>query len=147
MFLDTNIALIKQYSVRSYDCHVLVSYHEFLECWALSCLMNSYWRREIESIIGLRCRQRNPNPVCIRDRCLTSFLTYGIINCYLLSVGSFIFDILRRITNFSERYLLFLAVVQKWRHDVTINVACELSQPMGKTDFSSTAKNSTNSGS
>ena len=29
--------------------------------------------------------------------------------------------------------------------DVTLNVACELSQPMGKTEFSSIAKNGTNS--
>ena len=66
------------------------------------------------------------------------FLTYDIKNCYLLSVISFIFDILRRITTFSERHSLFFAVV-------TFNVACELSQPMGKTEFSSTAKKRTNS--
>ena len=29
--------------------------------------------------------------------------------------------------------------------DIIFNVACELSQPMGKTEFSSTAKNRTNS--
>ena len=29
--------------------------------------------------------------------------------------------------------------------DVTFSVACELSQPIGKTQFSSTAKNRTNS--
>ena len=35
------------------------------------------------------------------------FLNYDIKNYYLLSVISFIFDILRRITTFSERHSVF----------------------------------------
>ena len=41
------------------------------------------------------------------------FLTFVIKNYYLLSVFSFIFDILRCITTFSERHLVCFAVVQK----------------------------------
>ena len=41
------------------------------------------------------------------------FLTYDINNCYQLSVISFILDILRRITTFSERHSAFFAVVKK----------------------------------
>ena len=46
------------------------------------------------------------------------FLTYmyDIKNYYLLFIISFIFDILRRITTFSERHSVFFVVVQKWRH-------------------------------
>ena len=43
-------------------------------------------------------------------------LTYDIQNYYLAFVISVIFDILRRITTFSERHSLFFMVVQKWRH-------------------------------
>ena len=49
-----------------------------------------------------------------------------------------IIDILRRTTTFSERHSLMKLVP-----DVPFNVACELSQPMGKTKFSSIAKNRT----
>ena len=41
-----------------------------------------------------------------------NFLTCHIKNCYLLSIISFIFDILRRITTFSKRHSVFFAVVQ-----------------------------------
>ena len=43
------------------------------------------------------------------------FLTYmyDIKNYYLLFIISFIFDILRRITTFSERHSVFFVVVQK----------------------------------
>ena len=34
----------------------------------------------------------------------------------LLTGISFIFDILRRITTFSERHTVFFVVMQKWRH-------------------------------
>ena len=44
------------------------------------------------------------------------FFTYDIKICYLSFVISFIFDILRRITTFSERHLVFFMVVQRWRH-------------------------------
>ena len=40
--------------------------------------------------------------VCIGERCLRIFLTYDIKMCYLLSVISFIFDILRRLTTFAN---------------------------------------------
>ena len=67
------------------------------------------------------------------------FLTYDIKNYYLSSVISFIFDILHRIMTFSERHSVFFMMVQ------VMVLACELSQPMGRTDFSSTAKTRTNS--
>ena len=54
--------------------------------------------------------------VCIGDRCFIIFLTYDIKDSYSLPDILFIFDILRRITNFSERHSLFFAVGQKWRH-------------------------------
>ena len=59
---------------------------------------------------------------------------------YLLFVIFFIFDILRRTATFSKRRLVFFVVFFCGG-----NIACELSQPMGKTEFSSTAKNGTNS--
>ena len=83
------------------------------------------------------------------DQCLIIFVTYHIKNCFLLSVISFIFDILRHITTFSNSHSVFFVVMQNdiipeiWSSDITFNVACELSQPMGKTEFSSTAKNRT----
>ena len=81
------------------------------------------------------------------------FLFTYDINCFhLLLVISFIFDILRRITTFSVHHSVIFVVVQKYdvnseieRSDLTFHVACELSQPMGKTEFSSTAKNRINS--
>ena len=66
-------------------------------------------------------------------------------NCYLLSLIVFIFDILR-ITIFSERHSVFLAMVQNdvtteiYSSEVIFNVTCELSNPMGRTEFSSMAK-------
>ena len=70
-----------------------------------------------------------------------SYLKYEIQNCHIVSAIAFIFDILRRITTFSERH----SVVCCWckndvtseiqSSDVTFNVACELSQPMGKTEL------------
>ena len=65
---------------------------------------------------------------------------------YLSFVISFNFDILRRITTFSVFIgWCKMTSLLKLSSDVTFNVACELSQPMGKTEFSSTAKNRTNS--
>ena len=77
------------------------------------------------------------------------FLAYDYY--YLSFVIYFKIDILCRITTYSDRYSVF-----SWEHisdvtseiqssDVTFKVACKLSQPMGKTEFSSTAKNRTNS--
>ena len=75
-----------------------------------------------------------------------------VYNYYYLSfVISFIFDILCRITIYSERHSVF-----SWGHisdvtseiqsfDVTFKVACKLSHPMGKTELSSIAKYRTNS--
>ena len=63
---------------------------------------------------------------------------------------SFIFDILRRIATFSDRHSVFFVVVQSdvtsriYSFDVTVNVACQLSQPVGKTEVSNTALNITN---
>ena len=61
------------------------------------------------------------------------------------------FDILRRITTFSERHSFFFSW---WRKsdvtseikssDVIFNVTCELSKPMDKIEFSRTAKKWTN---
>ena len=51
--------------------------------------------------------------VCIGDRCLIIFFTYDIKNYYLSFVSSFIFDILRRITTFSERHSVYFVEVQK----------------------------------
>ena len=77
------------------------------------------------------------------------FLTYDVKICYLSFVMSFIFDILPRLKR------PFPNAIQCFRksdvtsaiesYDVTFSVACELSQPTGKTEFSSTAKNITNS--
>ena len=72
--------------------------------------------------LGLHCR-----PMFI-------FLTYDIKNYYLSFVNSFIFDILHHITAFFNIIRCFFVVVHG-----------ELSQPMGKTEFFSTAKNRTNS--
>ena len=63
---------------------------------------------------------------------------------YLLSLIVFIYGILR-ITIFSERHSVFFAMVEKdvtteiYSSDVIFNVTCELSHPMGKTEFSSMA--------
>ena len=72
---------------------------------------------------------------------LIIFLTYEIQNCHLVSVISFIFDILRRITTFSERHSVFCCWCKNdvtseiQSSDVIFNVACELSQPMGKAEL------------
>ena len=50
---------------------------------------------------------RSASQVCIRDRCLIIFLTYDNENYLLSFVMSFIFDILRLITTFSERHSVF----------------------------------------
>ena len=84
--------------------------------------------------------------MCIGDRCLVIFLTYDIKKCYLSYVFSFIYDILRRIPTFLERHSTFFrggacdATSEIKSSDVTFNAACELSQSIGKTEFSSTAK-------
>ena len=63
------------------------------------------------------------------------FLSYDIKKCYLSFVISFIFDIERLITTFSERHAVFFVVVQNdvtseiKSSDVTFNVACELPSP------------------
>ena len=66
---------------------------------------------------------------------------------YSSFVVSLIFDILRRITTFSERHSFFFSWWRKSdvtseikRSDVIFNVACELSKPMDKIEFSRTAK-------
>ena len=62
----------------------------------------------------------------------------------------FYFDILRRITTFPNAIRSFSwwcksdVTSEIYSSDVTFSIACELSQPMGKTEFSSTAKNRTN---
>ena len=47
------------------------------------------------------------------DRCLIMFLIYDIKNYYMSLVTSFIFDILRRTTTFSDRHSAFFVVMQK----------------------------------
>ena len=75
------------------------------------------------------------------------FVAYDIKNYNLSLVISFIFYILSRIMIFSEHHSVFLNgakndVTSEIKcSDVTFNIACELSQPVGKTEFSSTAKN------
>ena len=64
--------------------------------------------------------------MCIRDRYLIIFFTYDIKKILFIIRQFFHFDILRRITSFPESHSVFFAV--------TFNVACELSQPMGKTE-------------
>ena len=65
---------------------------------------------------------------------------------YLSIIISLNFEILRRITTFSECHSVFFVVIQNdvaseiKTSDVTFNVACELSQPMGKIEFSTTVK-------
>ena len=48
--------------------------------------------------------------LCIRNQCLVICLTYDIEKYYLAFDISFIFDILCRITTFSERHSVFLVV-------------------------------------
>ena len=86
--------------------------------------------------------------MCIGGQYLIIFLTYDIKNYCLSYVNSLIFDILRRITAFADCHSVFFVVVQNdvtTEVFVTFNVACELSQAMGKTEFSSNANNKTNS--
>ena len=70
---------------------------------------------------------------------------------FIIRLFCFIFDILRRITTFSERQSTFFVVdisdvtTEISSSDVTFNVAYELLQPIGKTKVSSTTKNRTNS--
>ena len=48
----------------------------------------------------------------IGDPCWITFLTYDTKNDYSLFVISLIFDIIRRITTFSERYSVFFVLEQ-----------------------------------
>ena len=80
------------------------------------------------------------------------FLTYDIKNHSKSFIISFIFDILCSIMTFSVHHSVLFhgngksdVIIEIQHSDVTFNVAYELSQPMGKTEFSSTAKNRTNS--
>ena len=69
------------------------------------------------------------------------FLTYGIENSNKLSIISFIFDILHRITTFSKGHLGsshwcksdFISKILS--SDITFNVVCELSQPGARQNF------------
>ena len=89
--------------------------------------------------------------VSIGDRCLIIFLTYDIKKYYLSFVISFDFDILHLITTFPNAIRCFSwkckcdVTSEIQRSDVTFNVACELSSPMGKTESSTTAKHRTKS--
>ena len=85
-----------------------------------------------------------PQVFGIGDRCLNILLTYDIKNYYLLSVITFIFEILRRITIFTERH----SVSPRWCKVTSLlkfrvlmfYVNCELSHLMSKTEFTSTIK-------
>ena len=79
------------------------------------------------------------------------FLTHDIKNfIYYLSFLSFLtfFAIKRFFPNVIQCFTLWCisdVTSEIQSSDVMFNVGCELSQPMGKTEFSSKAKNRTNS--
>ena len=67
-------------------------------------------------------------------------MTLKIINYHLLTLLFFCISRLITTVNMYDRYSVFFVVAHKCRHsiqnsDVTFNVACDLSQPMGKTEF------------
>ena len=78
---------------------------------------------------------------------MITFLTYDIKNYYLSFIISYIFDILHCIMTFPGSHsVIFVRRISDVTSeikssDVTFNITCELSQPMGKTEFSSTAEN------
>ena len=78
--------------------------------------------------------------VCIGHRCLLWHLNY-----YLSFVIYFLFDSLRRIKSFSERHSVVTSLLKYSVLTSFLMSPCELSQPMRKTKFPSTAKNRTNS--
>ena len=97
----------------------------FTECPALSVDPRVGILNLISGIIRSPCRWNFS--VCIGNRCLIIFLTYDNIFFYLS------FDILRRITTFSEPHsvLFFFSFWYKsdvtseiYSSDVTFNVAC-----------------------
>ena len=107
-------------------------------------------KKEVDRVYGIIPWSKDRDfSACIGHRCLIIFLTYDIKN--VLFIISFIFDILCPIMTFSEHHSMFFVVLHKWHHlwnfvfGVIFNVTRELSQPISKTEFSSTTKNRTNS--